>query len=148
MLEKLEREHKHRLEQQQKQYEEHMHQLEEKMKQRLDDYLSSTATRSVEWILFSFELISSLFSLQNSHREPSPPEQYRPMGTDLINHYYPSNSSTHIPSLNLSRSQSREDMSRWVECSLSLRWVNCPSQPQRPSLAENRRSNNHLHFSF
>ena len=45
MLEKLEREHKQRLEQQQKQYEDHMQRLEEKMKRRLDDYLSSTATR-------------------------------------------------------------------------------------------------------
>lgn len=42
MLDKLEREHKKRLEKQQQQYEEYMQTLEEKMKQRLDDYLNST----------------------------------------------------------------------------------------------------------
>lgn len=45
MLEKLEREHKQRLEQQQKQYEAYMQELEEKMKQRLDEYLSSANNR-------------------------------------------------------------------------------------------------------
>ena len=43
MLEKLEREHKERLDKQQKQYEEYMHSLEENLKQRFDEYLSTTA---------------------------------------------------------------------------------------------------------
>ena len=45
MLEKLEREHKQRLEQQQKQYETYMHELEEKMKRRFDEYVSSANNR-------------------------------------------------------------------------------------------------------
>jgi hypothetical protein len=42
MLEKLEREHKARLEKQQQQYEDYMHTLESKMKRRFDDYLTLT----------------------------------------------------------------------------------------------------------
>jgi hypothetical protein len=42
MLEKLEHEHKERLEKQQKQYEDYMRNLEENMKQRFDEYLLST----------------------------------------------------------------------------------------------------------
>jgi hypothetical protein len=42
MLEKLEREHKVRIEKQQQQYEDYMHTLEEKMKRRFDDYLTLT----------------------------------------------------------------------------------------------------------
>ena len=42
MLERLEREHKTRLEKQQQEYEEYMHDLEEKMKRRFDDYLTLT----------------------------------------------------------------------------------------------------------
>jgi hypothetical protein len=42
MLEKLEYEHKERLEKQQKQYEDYMRNLEENMKQRFDEYLLST----------------------------------------------------------------------------------------------------------
>jgi hypothetical protein len=42
MLERLEREHKIRLEKQQQQYEDYMHNLEEQMKRRFDDYLTLT----------------------------------------------------------------------------------------------------------
>jgi hypothetical protein len=42
MLEKLEREHKERLDKQQKQYEDYMHNLEENLKRRFDEYLSTT----------------------------------------------------------------------------------------------------------
>ncbi len=42
MLEKLEREHKLRLEKQQQEYENYMHTLEEKMKRRYDNYLTLT----------------------------------------------------------------------------------------------------------
>lgn len=50
MLEKLEQEHKKRLEQQQKQYEDYMRNLEENMKRRFDQYLS--ATNRYDFILF------------------------------------------------------------------------------------------------
>ena len=42
MLEKLEREHKERLENQQKQYEDYMYKLEQNMKQRFTEYLSTS----------------------------------------------------------------------------------------------------------
>jgi hypothetical protein len=42
MLEKLEREHKARLERQQQQYQDYMRNMEEKMKRRYDDYLTLT----------------------------------------------------------------------------------------------------------
>jgi hypothetical protein len=42
MLERLEREHRARLEKQQQEYEDYMHDLEEKMKRRFDDYLTLT----------------------------------------------------------------------------------------------------------
>jgi hypothetical protein len=42
MLEKLEREHKIRLEKQQQRYEDYMHNLGEKMKRRYDDHLTLT----------------------------------------------------------------------------------------------------------
>jgi hypothetical protein len=42
MLEKLEHEHRTRLEKQQQQYEDYMHTLEEKMGRRYDDYLTLT----------------------------------------------------------------------------------------------------------
>jgi hypothetical protein len=42
VFEKLEHEHKERLDKQQKQYEDYMHHLEGKMKQRFDEYLSTT----------------------------------------------------------------------------------------------------------
>lgn len=42
MLERLEREHKTRLEKQQQEYEDYMHDLEDKMKRRFDDYLTLT----------------------------------------------------------------------------------------------------------
>ena len=43
MLEKLEREHRSRLEKQQQQYESYMYTLEEKMQRRFDDYLTLTS---------------------------------------------------------------------------------------------------------
>jgi t-SNARE complex subunit (syntaxin) len=42
MLEKLEHEHKTRLEKQQQQYQDYMQTLETKMKRRFDDYLTLT----------------------------------------------------------------------------------------------------------
>lgn len=42
MLEKLEREHKARLEKQQQQYQNYMRNMEDKMKRRYDDYLTLT----------------------------------------------------------------------------------------------------------
>ena len=59
MLEKLEREHKLRLEKQQRQYEEYMQTLEEKMKQRLDEYLNSTSRFSLK-TLFTINTLLSL----------------------------------------------------------------------------------------
>lgn len=145
MLEKLEHEHKERLEKQQKQYEEYMRTLEENMKQRFDEYLSLCTGL----VLISLKLIYYLliFSIQESkselsnesmnlrHVHSSMPKdssaricrshsntyQYRPLAEHLVDHNTNENSTIHttlIPDKqqtmgrNLSRSQSREDISK------------------------------------
>jgi hypothetical protein len=65
MFEKLEREHKERLDKQQKQYEEHMHSLEEKMKQRLDQYLSTTNRLNEFYLKLVFIMIYLVYKNQN-----------------------------------------------------------------------------------
>jgi t-SNARE complex subunit (syntaxin) len=99
MLEKLEHEHQERLEKQQKQYEDYMHTLEEKMKQRLEEYVSS-ANNLQESKSELFNQSIHLNRVQNSapgrYRTCSSSSyQYRPLAKDL----------------NLSQSQSREDIS-------------------------------------
>jgi hypothetical protein len=59
MLEKLEHEHKTRLEKQQQQYQDYMQTLETKMKRRFDDYL--TLTNGLD--TFSFSFIRSIIIL-------------------------------------------------------------------------------------
>ncbi len=54
MLEKLEHEHRTRLEKQQQQYEDYMHTLEEKMKRRYDDYLTLTNGSNIFSFFFLF----------------------------------------------------------------------------------------------
>ncbi len=94
MFEKLEREHKERLEKQQKQYEDYMHNLEEKMKQRFDEYLSSTNSLQ-ESKSEVIHLNHVQHSAPNRYRTSSNNYQYRPLAKEL----------------NLSRTQSREDIS-------------------------------------
>jgi t-SNARE complex subunit (syntaxin) len=103
MLEKLEREHKERLEKQQKQYEDYMKNLEAKMKQRFDEYLSTTNSlqeSKSEILDESIHLRRAQYSAPidlnpGRYRTSSSNYQYRPLAKDL----------------NLSRSQSREDIS-------------------------------------
>lgn len=103
MLEKLEQEHKERLERQQKQYEDYMKHLEEKMKQRLDDFLTSSTH------LRSDTFNQSIDSQSGRYRTSSTNTQYRPLARDfnLSNDLHQSNGSN-----SLSRTHSREDISK------------------------------------
>ncbi|CAF0800078.1 unnamed protein product [Adineta steineri] len=128
MLEKLEREHKERLEKQQKQYEAYMHELEEKMKRRFEEYLSSTNSLH-ESKPESMETSAHLRRSHDSTLNESYDGKYKNSSTShhcrtfvpdsSHHHYYSTNSinnfhtSERRPSIrtNLSRSQSREDIS-------------------------------------
>lgn len=123
MLERLEREHKTRLEKQQQEYEDYMHDLEDKMKRRFDDYL--TLTNGYNPFLFDFSSpfflsLSSSFqesrldnyedTLHHPRRNTSIPidsnigrykshsqeHPHRPLAKDLISHYYPADSTLNI----------------------------------------------------
>ncbi|CAF2071532.1 unnamed protein product [Rotaria magnacalcarata] len=110
-LEKLEQEHKKRLEQQQKQYEAYMHNLEENMKRRFDQYLVSTdslqesKSDTFKESIYSRHANSSFTIDSNSRRlrTYSSNNQYRPLADQLVNQQ--------SVERNLSKSQSREDIS-------------------------------------
>ncbi|CAF4046419.1 unnamed protein product, partial [Rotaria sp. Silwood1] len=123
MLEKLEFEHKQRLEKQQKQYEDYMKNLEENMKRRFDEYLSTTNSQQESKSIDEHNTDDSLTTDSNSrrYRTNSNTNQYRPLATDQTTHHYYRNNSTNNLfksdkqqqpiQTNLSRSQSREDIS-------------------------------------
>ncbi|CAF3394926.1 unnamed protein product [Rotaria socialis] len=110
-LDKLEQEHKKRLEQQQKQYEDYMHNLEENMKRRFDQYLVSTdslqesKSDTFKGSTYSRYANSSFTIDSNSRRlrTYSSSNQYRPLADQLVNRQ--------SVERNLSKSQSREDIS-------------------------------------
>ncbi|UJR33705.1 hypothetical protein I4U23_021134 [Adineta vaga] len=127
MLEKLEREHQERIEQQRKQYEDYMHTLEGKMKRSYDDYVTITNgskdSRSDDYDNIAHEHraqksvpIDSNLGKYNGH---SYNHTYRPIATDLISHYYPADSTLNVLSSDkkratiidhISSSQPRDDL--------------------------------------
>ncbi|CAF4034099.1 unnamed protein product [Rotaria sp. Silwood2] len=128
MLDRLEREHKTRLEKQQQQYESSMHNLEEKMKRRFDDYLTLTngfqesRLDNHDDAIYVYRTPSSVPIDSNigkykdhSHHN----HHHRTLANDLISHYYPADSTLNILTSekrrpintnNIPRSQSREDI--------------------------------------
>ncbi|CAF0842617.1 unnamed protein product [Adineta steineri] len=104
MLEKLEHEHKTRIEQQRKQYEDYMHGLEEKMKRRYDDYLTLT-NNSQESKSDDYDNTTHAYHAHTSmptdsnigkYKSHSYNQTYRPTATDLVSHYYPADSTLNV----------------------------------------------------
>ncbi|CAF3348584.1 unnamed protein product [Rotaria sp. Silwood1] len=128
MLERLEYEHKARLEKQQQQYESSMHNLEEKMKRRFDDYLTLT-NGFQESRLDNHDDTVHIYPTPSSVPIDSNIGRYkdhsyhhhhhRTLAKDLISHYYPADSTLNILTSekrrsmgtnNVLRSRSREDI--------------------------------------
>ncbi|CAF0769667.1 unnamed protein product [Rotaria sp. Silwood1] len=128
MLERLEYEHKARLEKQQQQYESSMHNLEEKMKRRFDDYLTLT-NGFQESRLDNHDDTVHIYPTPSSVPIDSNIGRYkdhsyhhhhhRTLAKDLISHYYPADSTLNILTSekrrsmgtnNVPRSRSREDI--------------------------------------
>ncbi|CAF0753747.1 unnamed protein product [Rotaria sordida] len=130
MLERLEHEHKTRLEKQQQQYENSMHNLEEKMKRRFDDYLTLTngfqesRSDNHDNIIHVYRTPSSVPIDSNIGRYKDHSHHHRhrhqqSLAKDLVSHYYPADSTLNILTSekrrpvgtnNMPRSRSREDM--------------------------------------
>ncbi|CAF0908559.1 unnamed protein product, partial [Adineta ricciae] len=100
MLDRLEREHQARIEQQRKQYEDYMHTLEDKMKRRYDDITllthGSQESRSEDYdnMAHTKRAPTSVPTDLNVGKHYS--HTYRPVATDLVSHYYPADSTLNV----------------------------------------------------
>ncbi|CAM4941753.1 unnamed protein product [Rotaria socialis] len=104
VLERLEYEHKTRLQRQQQQYEDQMHTLEDKMKRRFDDYLTLT-NGFQESRLDSYDDPIRVYPPPSTvpidsnigrYKDHSYTRQNQSLAKDLISHYYPADSTLNI----------------------------------------------------
>ncbi|CAF2130505.1 unnamed protein product [Rotaria magnacalcarata] len=104
VLERLEYEHRTRLQRQQQQYEDQMHTLEDKMKRRFDDYLTLT-NGFQESRLDSYDDPIRVYPPPSTlpidsnigrYKDHSYTRQNRSLAKDIISHYYPADSTLNI----------------------------------------------------